>query len=111
VCEEYTFSYLVSELLDSALILADSLDCIYTSSLLDLYLSLELAHLCGRNECRHLFELVKSDVKNLLSSQGGTIVDCSNVLFTIFIEGVYNYNNFSFSRSVVPKVEFTFQLL
>uniref|UniRef100_A0A4W5MG54 Uncharacterized protein n=1 Tax=Hucho hucho TaxID=62062 RepID=A0A4W5MG54_9TELE len=34
-----------SELLDSALILADSLDCVCTSSLLSLHLSLELAHL------------------------------------------------------------------
>ena len=42
--------YLVCQLLDSALILADSLDCIYTSPLFSLNLSLQLTHLGGEQE-------------------------------------------------------------
>ena len=75
MCEEgtFSFSYLVSELLDSALILANSFDCVCTSSLLGLHLSLELTHLCGTNTFRHLFEVVKSDVTNLVKQVESSI--------------------------------------
>lgn len=42
--------YLVCQLLDSALIFADSLDGIYTSPLFSLHLSLQLTHLRGEQE-------------------------------------------------------------